>query len=75
MSSAATTLCVASQRVFIVAVNFVIDSVRKRLDTPSYISVRMNYFRYSSSTRKFTVALHVNDKSYKLSESYGELYH
>jgi len=36
VSSAAITLCVASQRVFIV-VYFVIDSVRKLLDTPSYI--------------------------------------
>jgi hypothetical protein len=37
MSFAAITLCVASQRVFIVvAVYFVIESVRKLLDTPSY---------------------------------------
>jgi hypothetical protein len=36
VSSAAITLCVASQRVFIViSVYFVIDSVRKLLDTPS----------------------------------------
>jgi hypothetical protein len=35
---AAITLCVASQRVFIVvSVYFVIDSVRKLLDTPSYM--------------------------------------
>jgi hypothetical protein len=34
VSFAAITLCVASQRVFIVAY-FVIDSVRKLLDTPS----------------------------------------
>jgi hypothetical protein len=34
---AAITLCVASQRLFIVvSVYFVIDSVRKRLDTPLY---------------------------------------
>jgi hypothetical protein len=34
---AAITLCVASQRVFIVvSVYYVIDSVRKLLDTPSY---------------------------------------
>jgi len=34
------TLCVASQRVFIaVSIYFVIDSVRKLLDTPSYILV------------------------------------
>jgi hypothetical protein len=38
MSFAALTLCVASQRVFIVvSVYFVIDSVRKLLDTPSYV--------------------------------------
>jgi uncharacterized membrane protein len=38
VSFAAITLCVASQRVFIiiVLVYFVIDSVRKVLDTPSY---------------------------------------
>jgi hypothetical protein len=36
---AAITICVASQRVFIVvSVCFVIDSVRKLLDTLSYIS-------------------------------------
>jgi hypothetical protein len=34
MSFAAITVCIASQRVFIV-VYFVIDSVRKLLDTPS----------------------------------------
>jgi hypothetical protein len=37
VSFAAITLCVASQRVFIVVVYFVIDSVRKLLDIPSYI--------------------------------------
>jgi hypothetical protein len=37
VSFAAINLCVASQRVFIVvSVYFVIDSVRKLLDTPSY---------------------------------------
>jgi hypothetical protein len=36
VSFAAITLCVASQRVFVV-VYFVIDSVRKLLDIPSYI--------------------------------------
>jgi len=35
MRFAAITLCVASQRVFIVVVYFVIDSVRKILDTPT----------------------------------------
>jgi hypothetical protein len=33
---AAITLCVVSQRVFIVVVDFVIDSVRKLLDEPLY---------------------------------------
>jgi hypothetical protein len=38
VSFAAINLCVASQRVFIVvSVYFVIDSVRKLLDTPSYV--------------------------------------
>jgi uncharacterized protein HemY len=45
VSFAAITLCVASQRVFIVVVvvvvvvvvYFVIDSVRKLLDTPPYL--------------------------------------
>jgi hypothetical protein len=37
VSSAAITLCVASQRVFIIVVYFVIDSVRKLLGTPSYV--------------------------------------
>jgi hypothetical protein len=36
VSFAAITLCVAFQRVFIVVVCFVIDSVRKLLGTPSY---------------------------------------
>jgi hypothetical protein len=36
---AAIILCVASKRVFIV-IYFVIDSVRKLLDTPSYEDLR-----------------------------------
>jgi hypothetical protein len=35
VSFATIALCVASQRVFIVVVYFVIDSVRKLLDIPS----------------------------------------
>jgi hypothetical protein len=35
---ATITLCVASQRVFIVIVYFVIDSVRKLLDTYSLLA-------------------------------------
>jgi hypothetical protein len=38
VSFAAITLCVASQHVFVVVVvYFVIDLVRKLLDTPSYL--------------------------------------
>jgi len=37
VSFAATTLRVASQRVFIDDVYFIIDSVRKLLDIPSYV--------------------------------------
>jgi hypothetical protein len=40
VSFAAITLCVASQRVFIV-VNFLTESVRKLLDTPSYGKIRV----------------------------------
>jgi hypothetical protein len=39
VSFSAITLCVASQRVFIVVVYFVIDSVRKLLDTPAYCTM------------------------------------
>jgi hypothetical protein len=39
VSFAAITFCVVSQRVFIfVSVYFIIDSVRKLLVTPSYVS-------------------------------------
>jgi hypothetical protein len=47
VSFAAITVCVASQRVFVVVVvddddvYFVIDSVRKPLDTPSYTFLRI----------------------------------
>jgi hypothetical protein len=37
VSFAAITLYVGSQRAFIIVVHFVIDSVRKLLDTPSYV--------------------------------------
>jgi len=43
MSFAVMTLCVASQDVFIVvSVQFIIDSVRKLLDTHSYINEPLN---------------------------------
>jgi enhancing lycopene biosynthesis protein 2 len=41
VSFAAITLRVASQRIFVVVdVNFVIDSVQKLVDTPSYINAQ-----------------------------------
>jgi len=44
VSFAPITLCVASQRVIIiVSVHFVIDSVRKLLDTPSYYPILLTY--------------------------------
>jgi hypothetical protein len=43
VSFAAITLCVASQRVFITVVYFVIDSVRKLLDIPSYQAASNKY--------------------------------
>jgi hypothetical protein len=43
VSFAAITICVASQRVFIVViVYFVTDSVRKLLDAPSYVFLVWN---------------------------------
>jgi hypothetical protein len=44
VSFAAITLCVASQQVFIVVVYFVIDSVRKLLDTPSSMKLHSPCF-------------------------------
>jgi hypothetical protein len=46
VSFAAITLCIVSQRVFIVVVYFVIDSVRKLLDTPSYSDLFWNSHRF-----------------------------
>jgi hypothetical protein len=59
MSSAAITLCVASQRVIPkVRVYFVIDSVRKLLDTLSY-SLK-NVFIYVTCKRKDKVVRVLN---------------
>jgi hypothetical protein len=58
MSFAAITLCFVSQLVFIV-VYFVIDSVRKLLDTPSCTSGELTFvtfcllvFAYSNSPKR-----------------------
>jgi hypothetical protein len=47
LSFAAITICVASQRMFIVVLYFDIDSVRKLFDTPSYISRMVSSLRFS----------------------------
>jgi hypothetical protein len=47
VSFAAITLCVASQCVFIVVVvDFFIDSVRKLLDTPSYMKLLYSIVKF-----------------------------
>jgi hypothetical protein len=50
VSFAAITLCVASQRVFIVVIYFVIDSVRKLLDTSSYVFVAWYLIKHRGFT-------------------------
>jgi enhancing lycopene biosynthesis protein 2 len=62
VSFAAITLCVASQLVFIVVVYLVIDSVRKLLDTPSYIN-SMNIKNAECGDRKRTAVL-ISDTLY-----------
>jgi len=59
VSFAAITLCVASQRVFIVVVvvYFVIDSVRKLLDIPSYIHDPSGIRTQDLNVRKATWSL------------------
>jgi hypothetical protein len=56
VSFAAITLCVASQRVFIVvSEHFVIDSVRKLSDTPSYITDVSCELKIEVMKKKFLV--------------------
>jgi hypothetical protein len=57
VSFAAITLCVASQRVFVV-VDFVIDSVRKLLDTPTYLHLLQFECFNSSMEKKRSETLH-----------------
>jgi hypothetical protein len=53
VSFAAITLCVASRRVFIfVSIYFVIDSVRKRLDIPSYITKIVHLIHTGKHTKE-----------------------
>jgi hypothetical protein len=51
VSFAAITLCAASQRELIVVVYFVIDSIRKLLDTPSYINYSKDFVLFRSVYR------------------------
>jgi hypothetical protein len=54
VSFAAITLCVASERVFIViVVYFVIDSVRELLDTPTYVVSRKTQLRCQCEYENF----------------------
>jgi hypothetical protein len=53
VSFAAITFCIASQRVFVVY--FVIDSVRKLLDTHSYKTLHQTYIFPSNHFTKFSV--------------------
>jgi hypothetical protein len=72
VSFAAITLCVASQRVFIVAVvYFGIDSVRKLLDTPSYRQTdrRAHLYAFPSCKERIaTTNLYKTTLFYKMSE-------
>jgi hypothetical protein len=56
---AAITLCVASQRVFIV-VYFVIDSVRKLSDTPSHHK-KVNLINIRMDICEFCIISFIND--------------
>jgi hypothetical protein len=58
VSFAAITLSVASQQVFIVVIYFIIDSVRKLLDTPSYLQTAPFIFYYT--VPQLFVALHTD---------------
>jgi uncharacterized membrane protein len=57
VSFGAITLCVASQRVFVV-VYFVIDSVRKLLDTLSYVSLIIDLSMRTASEYRHLDKLH-----------------
>jgi hypothetical protein len=65
VSFAATALCVASHQVFIVvSVYFIIDSVRKLLDTPSY-NIPAYVWRESGKKHEYksvALSLHQSDR-------------
>jgi hypothetical protein len=66
VSFAAITLRVASQRVFIVAVYFVIDSVRELLDTLSYATLQFRGRTNCAYSRR----KHLENKSIRTNENY-----
>jgi hypothetical protein len=69
VSFAAITLCVASERVFIVAsVYFVIDSFQKLLDTPSYDNV-------VSTAEVANISSEIGYIVYELSETWSGLFY
>jgi hypothetical protein len=80
VSFAAITLCVTSQRVFIVvSVYFVIDSVRKLLDTPSYVSIWVSNKLYlifcvpASLILAFRYSLTFNRRTLFILPAFGKL--
>jgi hypothetical protein len=66
VSFAAVTLCVASQLMFVVVVvvvvYFVIDSVRKHLDTPSFMSVCVCVLSWETESKVYRPVGGGNDK-------------
>jgi hypothetical protein len=52
VSFAGIILCVASQRVFVFVVYFVIDPVRKLLDAPSYLKLYFVHDYYGVNINK-----------------------
>jgi hypothetical protein len=63
VSFAAISLCVASEQVFIVSVYFIIDLVRKLLDTTSYLTdVLLHVFIFIRQS-KIRFHIHTEEKS------------
>jgi hypothetical protein len=55
VSFTAITLCVASERVFVVVVYFVIDLVLKLLDTPRTLAAVLGWGSYKSVSKSFRI--------------------
>jgi hypothetical protein len=70
VSFAAIAVCAASQRVFIVVVYFVIESVQKLLNTPSYqLTVMQEVFPPKFSSTLATCPAHRDLTDYTASEA------